>query len=346
MRRCSVRDGAGRVFASTPLAGKHIRPVTSTAMAQPSVNNTVNSRSTLARYAWLSIAAALITILLKAAAFWVTGSVGLLSDAAESLVNLLGAVIACVMLTIAARPADEEHLYGHSKAEYFSSGAEGMLILLAAISITVASILRLIDPQPLEQTALGLVICAVASLVNFAVARVLLSVGRQYNSITLEADARHLMTDVWTSAAVIVGVALVTFTGWQRLDPLVAIAVAINILWTGFGLIRRSVLGLMDAALPADEQAAIENVFATYRHDGIEFHALRTRQAASRRFVSVHVLVPGPWTVQRGHDVLECIEADIRKALGEATVDTHLEPVEDPASFFDGGLDHDANTGP
>ena len=305
-------------------------------MPQPSVN-TVNGRSSLTRYAWLSIAAALSTILLKAAAYWVTGSVGLLSDAAESLVNLLGAVIACVMLTIAARPADEEHLYGHSKAEYFSSGAEGMLILLAAISIAVASILRLINPQPITQTALGLVICAVASAVNFGVARVLMSVGRQYNSITLEADARHLMTDVWTSAGVIVGVALVTLTGWQRLDPLVAIAVAINILWTGFGLIRRSVLGLMDVALPAGEQAAIDNVFANYRDDGIEFHALRTRQAASRRFVSVHVLVPGQWTVQRGHDVLEHIEADIRKTLGEANVDTHLEPVEDPASFSDGG---------
>ena len=191
-------------------------------------------RSSLARFAWLSIAAALVTILLKAAAFWVTGSVGLLSDAAESLVNLVGAVIAFVMLTIAARPADEEHLYGHSKAEYFSSGAEGALIFLAAIGIAGTAIGRLIEPQPLEQTTLGLVICAVASLVNFGVARVLLTVGRQYNSITLEADARHLMTDVWTSAGVIVGVALVTLTGWQRLDPLVAIAVAINILWTGY----------------------------------------------------------------------------------------------------------------
>jgi cation diffusion facilitator family transporter len=217
-----------------------------------------------------------------------------------------------------------------------------MLILLAAISIGVTAVVRLLDPQELEHTTLGLVICAVASLVNFGVARVLLSVGRQYNSITLDADARHLMTDVWTSAGVILGVALVTLTGWHRLDPLVAIAVAINILWTGYGLVRRSVLGLMDVVLPAGEQAAIENVFARYRQDGIEFHALRTRQAASRRFVSVHVLVPGKWTVQRGHEVLEQIEADIRKTLGEATVDTHLEPVEDPASFSDVGLDRDA----
>jgi len=307
--------------------------------------NAVTGRTPLARYAWLSIAAAIVTIALKAAAFWVTGSVGLLSDAAESLVNLLGAVVAFVMLTIAARPADEEHLYGHSKAEYFSSGVEGALILLAAISIGVTAILRLIDPQPLAQTTLGIVICAVASLVNWGVARVLMSVGRQYNSITLEADARHLMTDVWTSAGVIVGVVLVTFTGWQRLDPLIAIAVAINILWTGYGLIRRSVLGLMDVALPASEQAVIDVVFARYREQGIEFHALRTRQAASRRFVSVHVLVPGKWTVQHGHEMLERIEADLRQALGDATVDTHLEPIEDPVSFSDVGLDRESDGG-
>lgn len=302
-------------------------------------SKTVTERSTLTRYAWLSIAAAIVTIVLKAAAFWVTGSVGLLSDAAESLVNLLGAIIALVMLTIAARPADKDHLYGHSKAEYFSSGAEGALIFLAAISIAVTAILRLINPQPLEQTTVGLVICAVASLVNFGVARVLLSVGRQYQSITLEADARHLLTDVWTSGGVILGVGMVTLTGWQRLDPLVALAVAVNILWTAFSLLRRSVLGLMDVALPTAEQAAIARVFARYEQDGIVFHALRTRQAASRRFVSVHVLVPGSWTVRRGHVVLECIEADLRAVLGEATIDTHLEPVEDPASFADVELD-------
>ena len=311
-----------------------------TAMVEPSVRPLTN-RLSLARYAWLSIAAALVTILLKATAFWVTGSVGLLSDAAESLVNLLGAVIAFVMLTIAARPADEEHLYGHSKAEYFASGAEGTLILLAALSILITAIERLVHPRPLAQPMLGLVICAVASLVNFGVARILLSVGRQYNSITLEADAKHLLTDVWTSAGVIVGVILVTLTGWQRLDPLVAIAVAGNIVWTGYGLVRRSVLGLMDAALPAAEQAAIEEVFARYRQAGIEFHALRTRQAGARRFVSVHVLVPGCWTVQRGHEVLEHIEADIRQTLGDTTVDTHLEPVEDPASFSDVELDRE-----
>ncbi|MHB8863201.1 MAG: cation diffusion facilitator family transporter [Pirellulaceae bacterium] len=302
-------------------------------------NNSGHGRASLAGYVWLSIAAAVATILLKSVAFWITGSIGLLSDAAESLVNLVGAIMAFAMLTIAARPADDEHVYGHSKAEYFASGVEGLLILIAAVGIAVVSASRLIHPQPLEQTGVGLAVTAVASLINLGVARVLGSVGKQYNSITLEADARHLMTDVWTSAGVIVGVGLVTLTGWQRLDPIVAIVVAANILWTGYGLVHRSVFGLMDTALPPDELQAIEDVFAKYRHEGIEFHALRTRQAASRRFVSVHVLVPGKWTIQYGHEVLERIEADIRQSLHEADVDTHLEPIEDPASFANGDLD-------
>jgi cation diffusion facilitator family transporter len=297
--------------------------------------NTVDGRASLARYAWLSILAALATMGLKSLAFWLTGSMGLLSDALESIVNLVGAIVAFCMLTIAARPADEEHEYGHTKAEYFASGAEGALILIASLSIGVAAVSRLIVPQALEQTVLGLITCAVASGINFGVARVLLAVGKQYNSITLEADARHLMTDVWTSAGVIIGVALVALTGWNRLDPLVALAVAVNILWTGYGLLRRSVLGLMDTALPAEELAAIEKVLVKYRPAGIDFHALRTRQAASRRFVSVHILVPGKWTVQQGHEMLEQIEADIRTALGTVHVDTHLEPIEDPASFAD-----------
>lgn len=295
----------------------------------------VDSRVSLARYAWLSIIAALATIALKTYAFWLTGSMGLLSDALESIVNLIGAIVAFAMLTIAARPADEGHEFGHTKAEYFSSGAEGALILVAALSIGLAAFSRLLAPQPIEQTVIGLIVCAIASIVNFGVARVLLAVGRQYDSITLEADARHLMTDVWTSAGVIIGVALVSVTGWNRLDPIVAMVVAVNILWTGYGLIRRSVLGLMDTALPASELAAIDEVLMRYRESGLSFHALRTRQAASRRFVSVHVLVPGKWTVQQGHEMLEQIEAEIRTALGAVHVDTHLEPIEDPASFAD-----------
>ena len=297
------------------------------------------SRSALTRYAWLSIAAAVATMSLKGAAYWLTGSVGLLSDAVESIVNLIGAGIALAMLTIAARPPDEDHAYGHGKAEYFSSGAEGALILIAAISIGVAATNRLIHPHPLEQAGAGLAVSTVGSFINFFVARILMRAGRDHNSITLEADARHLMTDVWTSAGVIAGVIAVTFTGWQILDPLVALAVAINIVWSGYYLIKRSTLGLMDSALPPEEIAEVVRILEKYVQQGIQCHALRTRQAASRRFVSVHVLVPGSWTVDAGHDLLEHLEADIRAALPEVTIITHLEPLDDPSSQQDKELD-------
>lgn len=297
------------------------------------------NRSNLGRYAWLSIAAALATILLKGAAWWLTGSVGLLSDAMESLVNLAAAVVTLVMLALAARPPDEEHAFGYSKAEYFASGFEGMLIFVAAVAIAAAAIDRLITPRPITSVGVGVAISAVAAAVNLAVAVVLRRAGRQFQSIALDADARHLMTDVWTTAGVIVAVFLVAATGWQRLDPIVALAVAAHILWSGTTLVRRSFLGLLDRALPADERSAIEALLEGYRKDGVRFHALRTRQAAGRSFVSVHVLVPGAWTVQRGHDVLERIEADIRARLPTASVLTHLEPSEDPASFDDIGLD-------
>jgi len=297
------------------------------------------NRPSLTRYAWLSIAAAVATIALKGIAYWLTGSIGLLSDAVESVVNLIGASIALTMLTIAARPPDEDHLYGHSKAEYFASGAEGTLILIAAISIGVAAINRLINPRLLEQTGAGLAVSALASLINFGVARVLLRAGKENNSISLEADARHLMTDVWTSIGVIGGVATVALTDWHPLDPLVAFAVAGNIVWSGFRLVQRSVLGLMDSALPPKEREALLMVLAKYEKQGIQHHALRTRQAAARRFVSVHVLVPGTWTVQQGHQLLEQLEADIRNVLSDVTVSTHIEPVEDPASVQDMELD-------
>ncbi|HXU45816.1 MAG TPA: cation diffusion facilitator family transporter, partial [Thermoanaerobaculia bacterium] len=297
----------------------------------------------LTRFAWLSIAAAVATIALKSAAYLLTGSVGLLSDAIESLVNLCSAIVALVMLTIAARPADERHLYGHSKAEYFSSGAEGALILIAAASILVAAIRRFVHPRAIEQVGIGLAVSAVAAAINFAVAWRLRAAAREHNSITLEADSQHLMTDVWTSAGVIAAVGLVAATGWRRIDPAIAIAVAVNIVWSGYRLIHRSVLGLMDTALPADERQRIVDVLDRYRQEGIDFHALRTRQAAARRFVSVHVLVPGAWTVQEGHRWLERIEAEIRAALPDVTVFTHLEPIEDPASFRDVDLDRDAH---
>lgn len=296
---------------------------------------TVVRRPSLTRFAWLSIAAALITIMLKAGAYLLTGSVGLLSDAAESIVNLVGAVMALAMLMIAARPADQSHSYGHSKAEYFSSGVEGTLILIASAGIIWSSIERLFNPKPLEQLGLGLVVSIVASIVNFVVARILMNAGKRGNSITLESDAQHLMTDVWTSGGVIVGVGLVALTGWTPLDSLVAILVGINIIWTGIQLVRRSVAGLMDAALPLAEQAVIENVMTKYRGKEVDFHALRTRQAASRRFVTVHMLVPGDWTVHDAHHFAEDFESDIRDALGEAVITTHLEPIEDELSMHD-----------
>jgi cation diffusion facilitator family transporter len=301
--------------------------------------NGSTNRASLTRYAWLSIAAACLTIGMKSAAYFLTGSVGLLSDALESLVNLAGAVMALAMLTIAARPADEDHAYGHTKAEYFSSGFEGALILVAAVMITVTAVRRLISPEPLEQVGLGLVISIAASLVNLGVALVMLPAAKRYNSITLEADARHLLTDVWTSVGVIIGVALVAITGWLRLDPLVALVVAANIIWTGVRIIRKSIRGLMDIAIPVEEQDALRKVLEPYEQTGVQFHALRTRQSASRRFISFHVLVPGEWSVHQGHQLLEHIEADIRNAIPEVTVFTHLESLEDPASWNDTALD-------
>lgn len=293
----------------------------------------------LQRYAWLSVAAAVATILLKGAAWWLTGSVGLLSDAIESFVNLAGALMALWMLTLAALPADEDHAYGHGKAEYFSSAFEGFLILLAAFSIGYAALARLMNPQPLEAVGVGLLVSAVASIINLATARILMRVGRERHSITLEADAHHLMTDVWTSAGVIAGVGLVWLSGWLWLDPLLALLVAVNIVWTGVQLMRRSAAGLMDASLPAAEVAQIESRLAAYRQHGLDFHALRTRQSGSRAFVTLHLLVPGHWTVQQGHDWAERIEADIRAVMPRAHVTTHLEPLEDPLSMADAGLD-------
>jgi cation diffusion facilitator family transporter len=300
----------------------------------------MQNRSSLTRFAWLSIGAAVSTMTLKAAAFYLTGSVGLLSDAIEALVNLASAILALSMLIIAARPADESHVYGHSKAEYFASATEGLLILGAAAGIISAALTRLIQPRGIEQLGLGLGVSVAASTINLIVARVLFREGHARGSITLEADAYHLMTDVWTSVGVIGGVGIAGLTGWTILDPLVAIFVALNIIWTGVRLVSRSVSGLMDAALPAAEQSQIQEVMEKYRQKGVTFHALRTRQAAARRFISVHILVPGEWTVHDAHHVAEDFESDIREALGSVvTVFTHIEPVEDELSMEDMFLD-------
>lgn len=292
-----------------------------------------SKKTSLTRFAWLSIAAAIVTIGLKLAAYLLTGSVGLMSDAIESVVNLFGALMALWMLTLAAQDADTKHPYGHSKAEYFSSGAEGALIILAAAGIAFAAIDRLLHPHLLEQVGIGLVVSVVASGINFFVARILLHAGKQHRSITLEADAHHLMTDVWTSAGVLVGVGAATLTGLTWLDPIVALAVSANIVWTGVSLVRRSIDGLMDVVLPPEEQATIEKVMQKYRAQKVEFHALRTRQAAARRFITVHMLVPGEMTVHDAHHLAENFEQELCTFLDNTLITTHIEPIEDETSF-------------
>jgi cation diffusion facilitator family transporter len=296
-------------------------------------------RRSLVRYAWLSIAAAVGTLALKGAAYLLTGSVGFMSDAIESLVNVVGSIMALWMLTVAARPPDEVHPYGHDKAEYFSSFFEGSLIFAAAVGIGIAAVERLFQPRQLEQPGRGLVVSIVASAINLVAALVILRAGRRYQSITLEANAKHLLTDVWTSLGVFAGVGLVVITGWTVLDPIVALLVAANIVVAGVSIVRESVSGLMDAALPEREEQQLQAILDRYATEGAQYHALRTRQSGSRRFVSVHVLVPGKWTVQRGHHLLEQIEADIRQTLPNATVFTHLESLDDPASWEDVALD-------
>ncbi|OGT28027.1 MAG: transporter, partial [Gammaproteobacteria bacterium RBG_16_66_13] len=268
-----------------------------------------------------------------------TGSVGLLSDALESIVNLGAAVMALVILHVVAQPPDEEHAYGHGKAEYFSSGVEGTLITIAAAAIIATAVQRLLVPRPLERVGLGLAVAGVATAINLIMALFLRRVGRQQRSIALEADGQHLLTDVWTTVGVVVGVSAASWTGWQPLDPLVALAVAVNIAWSGVRLVRRSLLGLMDTALPAPELQAVRAVLDGFASDGVRYHALRTRQAGARTFVSFHVQVPGHRTVQQGHDLLESMEDAVRRALSGVTVDTHIEPLEDPVSFEDQALD-------
>lgn len=301
-------------------------------------------RENLTHFAWLSIFAAVLTIGLKTWAYWLTGSVGLLSDALESLINLAAAVTALLLLKLASRPPDDEHAFGHDKAEYFASGIEGTLILLAAAGIGWTAVSRLFAPHPLEQVGVALIISTAATVINLIVGQILIRAGRQHRSITLEADGRHLMTDVWTTVGVIFGVWAATVSGWLFLDPLVALFVAANIVWAGIRLMRRSALGLMDTALPPETQERIRSLLDRYVQERrIDYHALRTRQAAARAFVSVHILVPGKWTVDQGHQLLEEIEADIRRDVPGSIVFTHLESLDDPASWEDIELDRTGN---
>jgi cation diffusion facilitator family transporter len=294
-----------------------------------------DSRVDLRKFAWLSIVTAIVTIVLKTGAWVMTDSVGLLSDAAESTVNLVAAVVALIALTVAAGPATERFLYGRAKAEYFSAAIEGLMIFVAAAVIMVTAVERFINPRPLENLGLGLVIVVVASLLNGAVALVLLRAGRAHNSITLRADGKHLMTDVVTSAGILVGVGLVALTGWERLDALVAFAVGVNIIVTGIGLLRESLSGLLDKALPDADHEIITEVLRRRTDGTVTFHGLQTREAGQQKYMNVHVLVPDDWTVKHGHDYIEGLEDELRDCLPDLTVLTHLEPISDPASYED-----------
>ncbi|QSA95511.1 cation diffusion facilitator family transporter [Methylococcus sp. EFPC2] len=309
------------------------------------IDSSSAGRNHLARYACLSITAALITMALKTWAWWLTGSVGLLSDAMESLVNLVAALMALIMLLVAARPPDDQHHYGHGKAEYFSSGLEGALIIVAAAGIAVTAWDRWQHPRPLQALDVGLAWSALAALVNLGVALILLRVGKRYGSISLEADAKHLLTDVWTSAGVLAALGAVLYTGRLWLDPVIAGLVALNIVWSGLQLIYRSASGLLDATLPAEENRRIDAVIARYRERGVVFHDLRTRQSGMQRFMTVHVLVPGAMSVQQGHDLVETIEAEIRQTVPGIQIISHLEPLEDPASFVHGRPEHAVDVG-
>lgn len=294
----------------------------------------------LQRFAWLSVATAIVTIALKMLAWRLTGSVGLLSDALESLVNLAAALLALSMLRLAASPPDAQHHYGFTKAEYFSAGIEGALIVIAAAGILATALPRLLNPRPIEAPLLGLGITALATAINLGTAVVLIRAGKRHDSIALDADGRHLMTDVWTSVAVIAGVGLVYATRWLVLDPLVALAVGAHIVFTGLGLMRRSVAGLLDAAIEPADLVEIHKLFSEYsKRYGVSFHALRTRQAGVRRFVTFHLLVPDAWSVKQAHQLSEELEARIRAMVPQASLLTHIEPISDPASYDDQNLD-------
>jgi cation diffusion facilitator family transporter len=298
-------------------------------------NQISNTQVNLAKFAWMSIVVSVVVFGMKMAAWWATGSVGLLSDALESTVNIVAAVVALFALRTAMKPADKLHHFGRGKAEYFSASIEGFMILLAALIIVYTAVERIITPRELEQIGWGLTISTVAALINGGAALILLRAGKLHRSPVLVADGKHLMTDVWTSAGVIVGVGLVVVTGWNRLDGIVALAVGLNIIVTGVNLLRSSTAGLMDKALSDEDHLKIVKVLTKYESDEVKFHELQTREAGRQRFVSMHVLVPGAWTIQKGHDLSEDLEADIIAELPNTLVTTHIEPLEDERSWAD-----------
>jgi len=297
-----------------------------------------SNAASLVRWAWLSIGAALITLVLKFSAYWVTGSVGLLSDAIESSVNLVAAVTVLFALWYAVRPVDRGHNYGHEKIEFFASSVEGGLIILAGAGIIWYSAQRLIEPRALESLGFGLTITIVSALINLAVARVLLRVATEHDSVVLRADGQHLMADVWTSLGVVLGLMLVHLTGVEWLDPIIGILISFNILRTGFGLLRSSFNGLIDRALPLEEEELVRTAIQDVLDEGVMYHALRTRRAGSRRFVDLHVLVSGNVSLRQAHGIANRIETAIGAALPGAEATVHLEPIEDPGSWSDSDL--------
>jgi cation diffusion facilitator family transporter len=286
------------------------------------------------RYAIYSIVASVLTLTLKFTAWGMTGSVGLLSDATESIVNLTAGVLALTAITIAMRPADSSHSYGHGKAEYFSSGIEGILIIVAACGITYAAINRFLDPQELVNLGPGLGLALLSSVINFVTARVMLRAATHFDSITLEADAKHLLTDVWTSVGLVAGLAvLLVMPQWKILDPIIAIIMAANIVFTGVSLLRRSISGLMDDALPKEEIERIGEAIRKHQGEHATFHGLRTRKSGPRRFIDFHLLLPGETTVQAAHDLCCVIEEEIKSGLNRAEVTIHVEPIECDSSY-------------
>jgi cation diffusion facilitator family transporter len=292
----------------------------------------------LRRLMGLSILAAVLNVGLKVAAYQVTGSVGLLADAGESFVNLAAALAALVSLWYAAKPVDESHTYGHEKIEYFSSGLEGMLILVAAGAIAWYSLRRLFVPEELESLGVGSAFTLAATAINLLVGQLLLRTGRKARSIVVEADGRHLLADVWTSAGVLLGLALVWLTGLTWFDTAVAVLVAAHIGWTALDLIHRSFDGLMDHALPDEEQARVRAAIEGQLAPGMDYHALRTRRAGVRRFADFHLLVPGVFTVRRAHEIMERMEEAIRTVLPDTEVTVHVEPIEERAAWEDSAL--------
>lgn len=294
------------------------------------------AKKSLSFYAWLSIFAAVFTIVLKAVVYLYTNSVSFLSDALESFINLAAAILALWMIKIAERPPDDDHEFGHDKAGYFSSGIEGTLISLAAIGIFVVAIQRIFTPQPITNIGFGLLISLLAALVNLVVGQILIKVGKENDSIVLEADGHHLMTDVWTSVGIFFAIGIVWLTDWFILDPIIAMVVAISISWTGYNLIRRSVLGLMDTIIDEDSANLALETLNDYKEKlGIEYHAFRTRKSGARKFIYFHLLVPDNWTVKKGHDLAEEIELKILEKIPNSAVFIHLEPLEDPKSLKD-----------